>query len=130
MIHQITRNDLLVITDRLKQVQEMIGYSDDKMAIMLGISKIQYSKLLRGHSMITEDKFITLRQEMNISVDYLLSGKMTDSNALIIAKPMTEVEFRMYMEEISIYIENLPMELKKERIMEMMKRFCKTFGTL
>ena len=41
MIHQITRNDLLVITDRLKQVQEMIGYSDDKMAIMFGISKIQ-----------------------------------------------------------------------------------------
>ena len=64
MIHQITRNDLLVITDRLKQVQEMIGYSDDKMAIMLGISKIQYSKLLRGHSMITEDKFITLRQDL------------------------------------------------------------------
>ena len=80
--------------------------------------------------MITEDKFITLRQEMNISVDYLLSGKMTDRNALIIAKPMTEVEFRMYMEEISIYIENLPLELKKERMMEMMKRFCKTFGTL
>lgn len=43
---------------------------------------------------------------------------------------MTEVEFRMYMEEILFYIENLPMELKKDRMMEMMRRFYKTFGTL
>ena len=43
---------------------------------------------------------------------------------------MTEVEFRMYMEEISYYIENLPVELKKDRMMEMMRRFYKTFSTL
>ena len=123
MIHQITRAELIVIAARLKQAQDMIGYSDERMASMFDISTVQYSKILRGHSMITEDKLIILKQEMN-------TGQRAGRNVLISNQPMTEVEFRMYMEEISYYIENLPVELKKDRMMEMMRRFYKTFSTL
>lgn len=130
MIHQITRAELIVIAARLKQAQDMIGYSDERMASMFDISTVQYSKILRGHSMITEDKLIILKQEMNISLDYLITGQRAGRNVIISNQPMTEVEFRMYMEEISYYIENLPVELKKDRMMEMMRRFYKTFGTL
>ena len=70
MIHQITRAELIVIAARLKQAQDMVGYSNERMATMFGITEIQYSKILRGHSMITEDKLIILKQEMNISIDY------------------------------------------------------------
>ena len=130
MIHQITRAELIVIAARLKQAQDMIGYSDERMASMFDISTVQYSKILRGHSMITEDKLIILKQEMNISLDYLITGQRAGRNVLISNQPMTGVEFRMYMEEISYYIENLPVELKKDRMMEMMRRFYKTFSTL
>ena len=130
MIHQITRAELIVIAARLKQAQDMIGYSDERMASMFDISTVQYSKILRGHSMITEDKLIILKQEMNISLDYLITGQRAGRNVLISNQPKTEVEFRMYMEEISYYIENLPVELKKDRMMEMMRRFYKTFSTL
>lgn len=130
MIHQITRAELIVIAARLKQAQDMIGYSDERMASMFDISTVQYSKILRGHSMITEDKLIILKQEMNISLDYLITGQRAGRNVLISNQSMTEVEFRMYMEEISYYIENLPVELKKDRMMEMMRRFYKTFSTL
>ena len=130
MIHQITRAELIVIAARLKQAQDMVGYSNERMATMFGITEIQYSKILRGHSMITEDKLIILKQEMNISLDYLITGQRAGRNVLISDQPMTEVEFRMYMEEILFYIENLPMELKMDRMMEMMRRFYKTFGTL
>lgn len=68
MIHQITRAELIVIAARLKQAQDMVGYSNERMATMFGITEIQYSKILRGHSMITEDKLIILKQEMNISL--------------------------------------------------------------
>lgn len=130
MIHDITQTDLQVISARLKQAQEMIGYSNKQMAEMLGISEIQYSKILRGHNMITEDKFIILKQEMNISMDFLITGQKAGKNVLISNQPMTEVEFQIYMDEISSYIENLPMELKKDRMMEMMRRFYATFSTL
>jgi len=130
MIHQITRTELIIIAARLKQVQDMVGYSNEQMATMFGISEIQYSKILRGHSMITEDKLIILKQEMNISIDYLFTGQRKGRNVLVSNQPMTEVEFRIYMEEISFYIENLPMELKKDRMMEMMRRFYQTFSTL
>lgn len=130
MIHQITRADLKVIANRMKHAQEVAGYSDDRMATTLGISKVQYSKLLRGHNMITEDKLIILKQDMDISIDYLLTGQRSGGNVPVANQPMTEVEFRIYMEGISFYIENLPAELKKERMMEMINRFCKSFDTL
>ena len=76
MIHQITRAELIVIAARLKQAQDMIGYSDERMASMFDISTVQYSKILRGHSMITEDKLIILKQEMNITVSVLLLANM------------------------------------------------------
>ena len=100
MIHQITRAELIVIAARLKQAQDMVGYSNERMATMFGITEIQYSKTLRGHSMITEDKLIILKQEMNISLDYLITGQRAGRNVLIPGQPMTEVEFRMYIEEI------------------------------
>lgn len=115
MVHQITRTELMVIAARLKQAQDMVGYSDERMATMFGITEIQYSKILRGHSMITEDKLIILKQELNLSLDYLLTGQRDGRNVLITDQPMTEIEFRMYMEEISFYIENLSSHGTKER---------------
>lgn len=40
MIHQITRAELIVIAARLKQAQDMIGYSDERMASMFDISTV------------------------------------------------------------------------------------------
>lgn len=130
MNKNITKEELIVITARLKQGQNMIGYSNKQMADALNISEIQYSKILRGHCMITEDKLIILRRELNISTDFLLTGHSIGRKVLVPDQPMTDEEFQANMDEIFDYVENLPIEEKKRKMMEMIRRFSIMFSTL
>lgn len=57
MSYEITKADLQEIGERVKQIQKLAALTNFEIATLLGISEIQYDKLLRGVSMITEDKF-------------------------------------------------------------------------
>ena len=72
MVYIITREELKEIGSRIKLVQKTVGYSNREMGELLNISEIQYSKLLRGISQVSEDKFLILHRELGVSLDFLL----------------------------------------------------------
>lgn len=45
MIHQITRAELIVIAARLKQAQDMVGYSNERMATIAVFMGVAFKKL-------------------------------------------------------------------------------------
>ena len=80
MSYEITKADLQEIGERVKQIQKLAALTNFEIATLLGISEIQYDKLLRGVSMITEDKFLRLHRELGVSLDFLFTGCEREGN--------------------------------------------------
>lgn len=131
MIYEITREELQTIGERIKQVQRMANRSDFDIASLLGISEIQYSKLLRGISMVTEDKFLVLHKEFGVSLDFLFTGYERDGKLLPDKEhKTTEMEFNIFANAISCYIKELPLNEKKEKMKELVLKFIKLIDSL
>lgn len=64
---------------RLRQVRISLGYTQEKFAEVLGISLTAYKKIESAENQITIDGLRILNRELNVSADYLLFGKHSNS---------------------------------------------------
>lgn len=131
MVYIITREELKEIGARIKLVQKAVGYSNKEMGDLLNISEIQYLKLLRGISQVSEDKFLILHKELGVSLDFLFTGcRQSGMLGLKEAGIMTDIDYCICSNEMALYIVGLPTDKRKEKMMEWMIWFQRLLMTL
>lgn len=131
MVYIITREELKEIGARIKLVQRAVGYSNKEMGDLLNISEIQYLKLLRGISQVSEDKFLILHKELGVSLDFLFTGcRQSGMLGLKEAGSMTDIDCCICSNEMALYIVGLPTDKRKEKMMEWMVWFQRLLMTL
>lgn len=131
MVYIITREELKEIGSRIKLVQKAVGYSNKEMGDLLNISEIQYLKLLRGISQVSEDKFLILHKELGVSLDFLFTGcRQRGMLGLKEAGIMTDIDYCICSNEMALYIVGLPTDKRKEKMMEWIAWFQRLLMTL
>ena len=66
------------LANRLRQIRENMGYTQESFSELLEISTSAYKKIESTENQITLDGIRRLEKKLNISADYLLFGKNAD----------------------------------------------------
>lgn len=69
--------DLTAIGKRIQNRRKQQGYTQEQLAEMMNVSIQMVSNLERGNKAIRIDNLMKLSQILNISTDYILTGKET-----------------------------------------------------
>ena len=98
--------DLTGIGRRIQLRRKQQGYTQEQLAEMMNVSIQMVSNLERGNKAIRIDNLINLSQILDISTDYILTGKETTDD----------------MQALTARIEKLPQ--KERKMVEMLVDFC------
>ena len=98
--------DLAGIGRRIQRRRKQQGYTQEQLAEMMNVSIQMVSNLERGNKAIRIDNLINLSQILDISTDYILTGKETADD----------------MQALTERIAKLPERDRK--IVEMLAAFC------
>ncbi len=101
-------DDLLLVEigKRIQNRRKQLGYTQERLAEIMNVSIQMVSNLERGMKAVRIENLIRLSQILNISTDYILTGKETVED----------------MENLTARIEQLP---KRDRAMvEMLVEYC------
>lgn len=74
--------DLSGIGRRIQNQRKLQGYTQEQLADMMNVSVQMISNLERGNKAIRIDNLVKLSRILNISTDYILTGKQTADDAL------------------------------------------------
>lgn len=96
------------IGERLQQVRENIGYTQEETAAILDICSEQYRKIESGYSGITLNKIVILNDEMNLDPTFLLTGKQQNIYDIeyVLANSSQEQK-RYFIKNVFNYIEGM-----------------------
>lgn len=72
--------DLILIGKRIQIRRKQKGYTQEQLSEMMNVSIQMISNLERGNKAIRIDNLIKLCQILDISTDYILTGKETSSD--------------------------------------------------
>lgn len=75
----MTRNELLLFGERIRNRRNEIGFTQEYTAEKIGITIRYYQMIERGEKTVSLDTLIKLSRELTISVDYLLFGNIAYS---------------------------------------------------
>ncbi|MBQ8523294.1 MAG: helix-turn-helix transcriptional regulator [Clostridia bacterium] len=79
--------DLTAIGVRICTLRKQKGLTQEKLAELMNVSIQMISNLERGNKAIKIDNLITISKILDVSTDYLLTGKCTNNdNAVLIKK--------------------------------------------
>lgn len=73
----MNETELAVIGKRIQNRRKQLGYTQEQLAEKMNVSIQMVSNLERGNKAIRIDNLINLSQTMDISTDYILTGKQT-----------------------------------------------------
>lgn len=60
--------------NRLKAIQDRLGYSNEEMADILCVATGHYRKILLGYHVLTTDKLLILTSDYGVNANYYLNG--------------------------------------------------------
>lgn len=100
--------DLNGIGKRIQNRRKQQGYTQEQLAEMMNVSIQMVSNLERGNKAIRIDNLINLSQILDISTDYILTGKATTYD----------------MDALAARIAQLP--VKDRNMVEMLVEYCLT----
>lgn len=72
--------DLILIGKRIQTRRKQKGYTQEQLSEMMNVSIQMISNLERGNKAIRIDNLIKLSQILDISTDYILTGKETTND--------------------------------------------------
>ena len=98
--------DLTGIGRRIQLRRKQQGYTQEQLAEMMNVSIQMVSNLERGNKAIRIDNLINLSQILNISTDYILTGKETTDD----------------IQALTAHIAQLPE--KERKMVAMLVEFC------
>lgn len=75
MKKEYSEEERMQSANRLRNIRENTGLTQEQFAEFLGISASGYKKIERGENGITSDFLRLLHEKMSISADYVLFGK-------------------------------------------------------
>ena len=67
------------IGKRLKEVQIALGYSQNEVAEIMGISPEMYRRYCKGGTLVPTDKLLYLYNEKKFDINYVLIGERADN---------------------------------------------------
>lgn len=73
----MSRNDLLLLGERLRIKRTQLSFTQEFVSDRIGISLRFYQMIERGEKSMSLDTLIQLGKVLNISIDYLLFGDVT-----------------------------------------------------
>ncbi len=68
--------DLLEIGNRIRKWRSLKGYTQEQVAELMDVSVQMYSNLERGRKAIRIENLVSLCRVMDVSIDYILTGKI------------------------------------------------------
>ena len=77
------------IGKRIQLRRKQLGYTQDQLASMMDVSIQMISNLERGNKAIRIDNLINLSQILNISTDYILTGKNVGYNGASLSEKIS-----------------------------------------
>ena len=98
--------DLIGIGRRIQNRRKQKGYTQEQLAEMMNVSIQMVSNLERGNKAIRIDNLVNLSQILDISTDYILTGKETTDD----------------IQTLTAHIAQLPE--KERRMVELLVNFC------
>lgn len=72
--------ELIAIGKRIQNRRKQLGYTQEQLAEMMNVSIQMVSNLERGNKAIRIDNLINISEIMNISTDYILTGKQNQQD--------------------------------------------------
>lgn len=67
----------------LREARKSIGISQEDLAELVGVTRQTVSKWESEECFPQTEKLVSISQALNVSIDYLLTGKKTNTNALV-----------------------------------------------
>lgn len=86
--------DLCGIGKRIQSRRKQLGYTQEQLAEMMNVSIQMISNLERGNKAIRIDNLINLSQILNVSTDYILTGKETREDIGSLALRISQLPVR------------------------------------
>lgn len=86
--------DLNGIGKRIQKQRKQRGYTQEQLAEMMNVSIQMVSNLERGNKAIRIDNLINLSQILNISTDYILTGKETREDIDILTSRISKLSHK------------------------------------
>lgn len=86
--------DLIAIGLRIQTRRKQLGLTQEKLADMMNVSTQMVSNLERGNKAIRIDNLIRLSEILNVSTDYILTGKHTPDDQLTLTSKMEQLTDR------------------------------------
>lgn len=82
----MTHEELLLFGERLRNRRNSLGFTQESLSEQIGISLRFYQMIERGEKSVSLDTLLRLSKALNISMDYMLLGSLSDSLAHPIAE--------------------------------------------
>lgn len=82
------------IGKRIQNRRKQIGYTQEQLADMMNVSVQMISNLERGNKAIRIDNLVNISRILNISTDYILTGKETVEDISALAEKMEKLSER------------------------------------
>lgn len=83
--------DLNEIGKRIHDRRRQLGYTQEQLADMMNVSIQMVSNLERGNKAIRIDNLINLSQILDVSTDYILTGKQTADDIQSLTKHISQL---------------------------------------
>lgn len=90
----MTEIDLQGIGKRIQTRRKQQGYTQEQLAEMMNVSIQMISNLERGNKAIRIDNLINLSQILNVSTDYILTGKQTKDDVTAVIAQISSLSER------------------------------------
>lgn len=83
--------DLGGIGKRIHDRRKQLGYTQEQLADMMNVSIQMVSNLERGNKAIRIDNLINLSQILDVSTDYILTGKQTADDIQLLTNHISQL---------------------------------------
>ena len=91
--------------ERLEEIQNNLGYTQEDMAEMMDVSKEQYRKYCKGKSEIPSHKLTVLHSKIDFDIKYVVTGKKgSESTSIEILSSMSEEKRAKYLKDIMDFL--------------------------
>jgi transcriptional regulator with XRE-family HTH domain len=86
--------DLKEIGKRIQNRRKQQGYTQEQLADLMNVSIQMVSNLERGNKAIRIDNLIHLCQILNVSTDYILTGKETPDDLGVLTSRIAKLSYK------------------------------------
>ena len=82
----MSNNEPISVGERIKNLREEKGESQEKLGEAVGLSQNSISKLEKGMTNLTLENLCNMAEHFNVSIDYICTGKNSDSILMLLEK--------------------------------------------